>query len=70
MRASDNCGPAPDFTTACLVMFGINIAWIFMVAWAVWGILAVGAIGWAVNYWIKRVEARRAYEPDPTPEIT
>lgn len=68
MRDTDRYSPAPDYTTACVVMFGINVAWIFMVVWAIWGLLAVAAIGWGVNFWINRVQDRRS--PAPAPEIT
>lgn len=50
---------APNFTQACIVMFGVNLAWIFMVIWAIWGLLAVAATGWMVNRLISRIEAAR-----------
>lgn len=37
----DHPSPAPDFRAACVVMFGFNIAWIFVVIWAVWGLVYV-----------------------------
>ncbi|UWR27388.1 hypothetical protein K3757_05460 [Sulfitobacter sp. S223] len=52
-------GSAPNFTSACVVMFGVNIAWIFVVLWALWGLIAVAATGWCVNRAISYVEARR-----------
>lgn len=65
MRNDHHRTPAPDFTTACIVMFGINVAWIFMVLWAVWGLAAVALSGWAINFMIARMQARRAYAEAP-----
>ncbi len=53
-------GSAPDFTTACIVMFGVNIAWIFFAIWAIWGIIAVAGTGWCINHLISYVAHRRA----------
>lgn len=52
-------GSAPDFTKACIVMFGVNIAWVFVVFWAIWGLIAVAATGWCINRAISYVAARR-----------
>ena len=30
-------GSAPNFKQACIVMFGVNVAWVFFVIWAIWG---------------------------------
>ena len=57
---SDPPGRAPDFTKACIVMFGVNITWIFMAIWAVWGLVAVAVTGWCINRAISVLEARRA----------
>jgi hypothetical protein len=40
-------------------MFGVNITWIFVAIWAIWGLIAVAALGWCVNRAISYVEARR-----------
>ena len=53
-------GAAPDFTQACVVMFGVNLVWVFMVVWAVWGLIAVALLGWVVNQWVIWVDIRRA----------
>ena len=50
---------APNYTSACVVMFGVNILWLFVVIWALWGLLAVALSGWAVNAMIDRIAARR-----------
>jgi hypothetical protein len=52
-------GSAPDFTKACVVMFGVNIAWIFVAIWAIWGLIAVAVMGWLINRAIGYVAARR-----------
>lgn len=52
-------GSAPNFTYACIVMFGINIAWILVVIWAIWGLIAAAATGWGVHRVIRFIDARR-----------
>ena len=60
MRRDDNRPAAPDFTVACIVMFGVNLTWILMVIWVVWGLIAAAATGWAVNKVITRIDAARS----------
>lgn len=60
MRDDHNRPAAPNFTQACVVMFGVNLTWILMVIWAVWGILAVALTGWVVNQIIRRIEVARS----------
>ena len=55
-------GRAPDFTPACIVMFGVNWAWVFLVVWVAWGLLAVALLGWVVNQWMIWLDIRRARE--------
>jgi hypothetical protein len=55
-------GSAPDFTPACIVMFGVNLAWGFMVVWVTWGLIAVAALGWVLNQWMIWLDMRRARE--------
>lgn len=52
-------GSAPNFTQACIVMFGVNIAWVFMAIWAIWGLVAVAGIGFIINRAISYIAARR-----------
>lgn len=59
MRDSDDRPAAPDYTLACIVMFGVNLLWLFVVIWAIWGLLAVALLGWAVSALIDRIDARR-----------
>lgn len=39
----------PDYTNACIVMFGVNITWILVAIWAIWGLLAALFLGWFLN---------------------
>lgn len=59
MRDSHDRPAAPDFTQACIVMFGVNLTWIFVVIWAIWGLLAVAITGWLVNRLIARIDMVR-----------
>lgn len=59
MRDSNDRPAAPNYTTACVVMVGINLTWILMAIWVVWGLLAAAATGWAVNRVISRIDAAR-----------
>jgi hypothetical protein len=59
MRDVHNRPAAPNFTQACVVMFGVNLTWILMVIWSVWGLLAVAMTGWVVNRVIARIGAAR-----------
>lgn len=52
-------GSAPNFTNACIVLFGVNIAWILVAIWAVWGFIAVAVTGWCVHRVIRFIEARQ-----------
>lgn len=60
MRDTNDRPAAPNYTTACVVMFGINLTWILMAIWVVWGLLAAAATGWAVNRLISRIDAARS----------
>ncbi|OAN72343.1 hypothetical protein A8B82_20210 [Sulfitobacter sp. EhC04] len=59
MRDSHNRPAAPNYTQACIVMFGINLAWVLMAIWAIWGLIAAGALCWGVNKVIDRIAAAR-----------
>jgi threonine/homoserine/homoserine lactone efflux protein len=60
MRNNDDRPSAPNFTQACIVMFGVNLTWIFFMIWAIWGIMAVAATGWILNHIINRIGAARS----------
>jgi hypothetical protein len=59
MRDPHDRSPAPNFTQACVFMFGVNLTWVLMVIWAIWGLLAVAVTGWVVNQVINRIDATR-----------
>lgn len=46
---------APDFTNACIVMFAINITWIFTVIWAIWGLVFVAFLAVVINHMMTRI---------------
>ena len=63
MRDADLRHSAPNYTSACIVMFGVNVTWILMVIWAVWGLAAVAVAGWLINRMIARIETARRGRP-------
>ncbi|MEM6940204.1 MAG: hypothetical protein AAF943_16635 [Pseudomonadota bacterium] len=64
MRDDRPRGSAPNYTQACVVLFGVNITWILMVIWVWWGLLAVALTGWLVNHVIHRIgKARQKASP-------
>jgi hypothetical protein len=52
-------GPAPNYTNAALVMLGVNLTWIFVATWAVFGLLPVLILAAAINHLIGQIGARR-----------
>ena len=50
---------APNYTNACIAMFGVNITWIFFALWAIWGLIAVAMTGWIINRIINYIAVRR-----------
>ncbi|MGH1466194.1 MAG: hypothetical protein ACRBBQ_12630 [Cognatishimia sp.] len=52
---SRNVQPAPNFTNAFLVMALVNLLWIFLALWAIWGLAAVLAVSAALNAAINRL---------------
>ena len=52
-------GRAPDFTSACVVMFGVNLGWIFLFLFAVYGLFAAVFLALAVNHWVNWLEQRK-----------
>lgn len=61
---SRNVGTAPNYTNACIVMFGVNITWVLVAIWAIWGLIAAMLLALGVNHLIERIRvyaaARRA----------
>lgn len=50
---------APDYTAACIVMLGVNLVWMLLAVWALWGLAAVALLGWLVNRGISHIAATR-----------
>lgn len=60
----DHPGQVPDYTPACVVMFGVNLTWILVAVWAVWGLIAALCLCYGLNLVLDRLprwrETRRA----------
>lgn len=50
-------GTAPNYTNACIVMFGVNITWILVAIWAIWGLIAAMLLALGVNHLMDRMRA-------------
>ncbi|MEL6453008.1 MAG: hypothetical protein AAFQ19_17280 [Pseudomonadota bacterium] len=50
-------GRAPNYTAACIVMFGVNITWVLVAIWAIWGLIAAMLLGLGVNHLMDRIHA-------------
>lgn len=61
---NDDRPSAPNYTNACIVMFGINITWIFLVIWAIWGLVIVVLLGTSINHLMTRLHARALARAD------
>jgi hypothetical protein len=59
MRDPRDHPAAPNYTQACIVMFGVNVTWVLVAIWAIWGLLAAALLGWCVNKLINRIELAR-----------
>jgi len=53
-------GRAPNYTNACIAMFGVNITWILVAIWAIWGLVAAALLGLGVNHLMERARVRAA----------
>ena len=51
--------PAPNYTNAALTMLGVNLMWMFLALWALFGLIPVLLIAFAINRLITLLEARR-----------
>jgi hypothetical protein len=47
-------GRAPNYTNACIAMFGVNIAWILVLIWAVWGLIAALLLALGLSHVMER----------------
>jgi len=59
MRDTSDRPAAPNYTAACIVMFGVNLMWMLMLIWAVWGLVAATFAGWALHHLINRIADAR-----------
>lgn len=50
-------GRVPNYTNACIVMFGVNITWILVVIWAVWGLVAAVLLALSLHHLMDRLRA-------------
>lgn len=50
---------APNYTNACIAMFGVNLTWILFAIWAFWGLVVAALTGWCVNRIISYIGNRR-----------
>ncbi len=57
LMREDYPGEAPNLTSACVFMFGVNITWVLIAIWAVWGLVAALLLGWSVDKLITRMQA-------------
>lgn len=57
-------GRAPNYTNACIVMFGVNLAMALLFFLAIWGLVAAVFLALAVNRWLDWLEHRRHIEAD------
>lgn len=55
-------GRAPNYTSACIVMFGVNLTWVLLFLLAIWGLVAAVFLGLAVNRWLDWLDHRRRME--------
>ena len=61
----DRHPPAPSYTTASLVMAGINLFCFLVVLWASFGLFTVIMLAFLASYLIDRMEASRGPEAHP-----
>lgn len=52
-------GRAPNYTGACIVMFGVNLGWVLLLLFALYGLAAAVFICLVVNHWMNWLEHRR-----------
>jgi len=60
MRMMDDrrIGRAPDYTVPALVMLGVNLTWILVLVWALWGFAAALLLAALVHHVITRLATR------------
>ncbi len=58
-------GRAPDFTTASLIMLGVNMTWVFFLLWALYGLIPVLVLATLIHHLINRIDAARRSSDGP-----
>ena len=59
MRDTETRRSAPNYTQACIVMFGVNLLWVLLTIWVIFGLWAVALTGWSVARLIDRIAESR-----------
>ena len=54
---------APNYTVPALVMAGVNLMWVFLAVWAVWGFVPVLLLSVLLTHFLDRMAARRGMPP-------
>lgn len=49
-------GRAPNYTTACIAMFGVNITWVLVLIWAIWGLIAAMLLALGISHLMERAK--------------
>lgn len=60
MTSDHRPSSAPDYTTAALIMLGVNLFWIFCAVWSLLGLFAVVVLAVTLNFGIDRLADMRA----------
>lgn len=68
-------GRAPNYTGACIVMFGVNLGWVLLFLFAIYGLVAAVFICLVVNHWLNWLDLRKrqaeaSYASPPGPHHT
>lgn len=56
----DPPGQVPDYTQACVVMFGVNLTWVLVAIWAIWGLIAALCVCYGLHLLLDRLPHWRA----------
>lgn len=48
-------GSAPNYTNACIVMFGVNVMMILIAIWVIWGLLIAVFLALCLNHLMDRM---------------
>lgn len=57
--AERNVSAAHNYTTPALVMMGVNLTWMFLTLWAMYGLLPVLLLSAVINHGITLLDHRR-----------